>query len=141
MQNRTVPFSAVLTGETSFNTNPRGCAIGFTTITDARGTASHLGVTTMHSEHCVNEANEFTGSMVLTAANGDEVHATYSGKATAPAQIGDEIHVTGTAVFAGGTGRFVHASGTGDVTATLTFEGFGDPSWPIRWECTGSLSY
>lgn len=114
--------------------------MGFTTITDARGTASHLGVTSMHSEHCVTEANEFAGSLVLTAANGDEVHGTYSGDATVPGQIGDEIHVTATAVFAGGTGRFVHASGNANVTATLKFEGFDDPSWPIRWGCGGWLS-
>jgi hypothetical protein len=50
--------------------------------------------------------------LVLTAVNGDEVHRTYSGDATGPGQIRDEIRVTVTAVFAGATGRFVHASGT-----------------------------
>jgi hypothetical protein len=140
-----VPFSGVVTGEAAFDfANPRGCPSAFTTITDAKGTASHLGVTVFHSDHCVSMDNGAIvgGVLVLTAANGDEIHATYTGSSGAiPTQIGDPISVTGAIQFEGGTGRFLNASGTAVLTAEVTFEGFGDLSWAGRWEWKGSIRY
>jgi hypothetical protein len=142
MQSHERPFEGKVTGEASFDmTNPRGCAAGFTTITNATGTGTHLGATRFRSEHCVNETGQIAGSVVLTAANGDQLFGTYTGSTTAPGAIGDSIHARAEIVFAGGTGRFADASGTAELTATVVFEGFSDLSWPGRWEWKGSLKY
>ena len=138
-----VPFSGVVAGEVAFDKNPRPCSAGFTAITAAKGPASHLGLTSWHSEHCLEKGSDIVGGvLVLTAANGDEVHATYTGKAgNFPAQIGGSIAVTGTIVFSGGTGRFKNASGTAELRASVVFEGMLDPSWAGRWEWKGTIRY
>ncbi len=136
------PFTGEATGHASFDrSNPRGCAAGFTTITDASGTATHLGKIAFHCEHCVTATGDMSGSAVLTAANGDEVRATYTGTSTPPGQIGEPIYVISTMVIAGGTGRFANASGEAEVKATVTFEGFDKPTWPGRWEWRGTIRY
>jgi hypothetical protein len=138
-----VPFSGVVAGEVAFDTNPRPCSAGFTAITAAKGPASHLGLTSWHSEHCLENGSDIVGGvLVLTAANGDEVHATYTGKAgNFPAQIGGSITVTGTIVFSGGTGRFKNASGTAELSASVVSEGMMDPSWAGGWEWKGTIRY
>jgi hypothetical protein len=138
-----VPFSGVVTGQVAFDSNPRGCSAGFTAITTAKGPASHLGLTSWNSEHCLEAGSEIVdGVLVLTAANGDEVHATYTGKAgDFPAQVGGLITVTGTIVISGGTGRFENASGTAALSASVVFEGLTDPSWAGRWEWKGTIRY
>ena len=138
-----VPFSGVVTGEVAFDKNPLGCGAGFTAITAAKGPASHLGLTSWYSEHCLVNGSDIVGEvLVLTAANGDEVHATYTGKAGGfPPAIGGPIAVTGTIVFSGGTGRFKNASGTAELSATVVFEGMLDPSWAGRWEWKGTIKY
>jgi hypothetical protein len=138
-----VPFSGVVTGEVAFDKNPLDCAAGFTAITAAKGPASHLGLTSWYSEHCLVNGSEIVGRLlVLTAADGDEVHATYTGSAGGfPPEIGGPIAVTGKIVFSGGTGRFKNASGSADLTATVVFEGMMDPSWAGRWEWKGTITY
>lgn len=141
-----VPFAGVVTGEASFDfaANPRGCPSGFTTITRARGTVVHLGSTEWYSDHCVSmETGAIAGGrLVLTAANGDEVHATYSGlSGPIPEEIGQMIAVSGVIVITGGTGRFEGASGTAELTASVAFEGFDDPAWSGRWEWKGTITY
>jgi hypothetical protein len=136
------PFTGSAKGAASFDlSNPRGCAAGFTTVTDAKGTATHLGVTALHSEHCVTPTGGMEGVMVLTGANGDEIHASYTGSATAPGQIGEPIHATAVIVVTGGTGRFVKASGQADLTAEIAFEGFDKLTWPGRWDWKGTISF
>jgi hypothetical protein len=140
-----VPFSGTLTGEAAYIPNPRNCDIGFTTVTDAQGTASHLGRTIFHSEHCIvptPDGGQIVGGvLVLTAANGDELHGTYTGSFGAFPPIGEPIVVTGTWIFSGGTGRFANASGTAQMSAKVIWEGMGDPSNPGRWEWSGALRY
>jgi hypothetical protein len=141
-----VPFSGTLTGEAAYDLgNPKSCAIGFTVVTDARGTASHLGRTTFHSEHCIvptPDGGQIVGGvLVLTAANGDELHGTYTGSFGAFPPIGDPVVVTGTWVVSGGTGLFENASGTAEMRAQVIWEGVGDPSNPGRWEWSGTLRY
>jgi hypothetical protein len=136
------PFTGRAAGHASFDlTNPRGCAAGFTTVTDAGGTATHLGLTSFHSEHCVTPTGGIEGSVVLSAANGDEVHGTYTGTSTAPGEIGEPIYATAHIVISGGTGRFANATGQAALAATITFEGFEKPTWPGQWEWTGSIRY
>lgn len=113
----------------------------FTTVTDAKGTATHLGLTALHSEHCVTPAGGIEGAMVFTGANGDEIRATYSGSSTAPGSIGEAIHVTATIVMDSGTGRFENASGRADLTASITFEGFDKLTWPGEWGWKGTISF
>lgn len=45
------------------------------------------------------------------------------------------------ATIVGGTGRFMGATGTVEMIGHVTFEGFQDPSWPISFVWTGSISY
>ena len=136
------PFVGGAKGVAVFDfSNPRGCAAGFTTVTDAKGTATHLGLTALHSEHCVTPTGGMEGTMVLTDANGDEIHATYSGNSTAPGAIGEPIHVTASVVIAGGTGRFANASGQADLTASIIFEGFEKLTWPGEWDWEGVVSF
>lgn len=139
-----VPFSGVVTGEAEFDfaANPKDCVLGFTTVTTARGTASHLGLTTWISQHCLGEDSTIVDAeLVLISANGDEIHATYTGSCTGPEVIGDPVTCSVDVVFSGGTGRFVNASGTAELIATVIFEGFEDLSWPGRWEWKGSIRY
>lgn len=139
-----VPFSAVLIGEAFFDfTNPNACASGFTAMSTGQGTASHMGLTTFRSAHCLGANHEpLNTEFVLTAANGDMVHATYTGRCPANfPQIGERFTCSGVMVFSEGTGRFASASGTGEWTGTVTFEGFADFSWPGRWELKGTIRY
>lgn len=139
-----VPFSGVVTGEAVFDfvTNPKACASTFTTITTAKGPASHMGLTTWQSQHCVGAAGQLLDAeLVLTAANGDEVHATYTGSCAGTGVIGELITCSGNILVSGGTGRFENASGTAELSGAIVFEGFGDFSWPGRWEWKGSIRY
>jgi hypothetical protein len=137
-----VPFSGVVTGEAAFDfaTNPKGCGAGFTTITTAKGQATHMGLTTWQSQHCLGTENEFLGAaLTLTAANGDKIYATYTG--SCPGLVEGSGICSGHLVFTGGTGRFISASGEAVMSAAIVFEGFEDFSWPGRWEWTGKISY
>jgi hypothetical protein len=58
------------------------------------------------------------GELVITAANGDQLFATYVGEGSAPGADG-VVHGTGTAVIEGGTGRFACASGTVPFTVAI----------------------
>lgn len=142
-----VPFTATLSGEVTIGFGPaniRNCPSGFTSISDASGKATHLGLTTMHSDHCLSlETGAITGGiMVLRAANGDEIHATYTGwSAPPPPNVGDPIRVGATVTFSGGTGRFVNASGTAEIAGEAVWQGFGATTLPARWEFTGQIRY
>ena len=82
------------------------------------GLANHLG----RSDVIVNETIttlqlpwSATASVVITAANGDELHFNYSSEidpsALPPAGNGDLI-IAGDCIVTGGTGRFENATGT-----------------------------
>ena len=147
------PFAGYTSGEVTFDfSNPKGCTFfPLTTVTTTSGIALHMGRTTMVSTHCfvpVGEPEDNLGTaenatMVFTAANGDEVWATYE-VIIDPAfadQIGDPIVATGTVTFDGGTGRFEDASGSAYLQVVVTFEGFGDPAWAARAMWIGRLDY
>jgi hypothetical protein len=136
-----VPFSGAVTGELAFVANPQACPTGVTGVSNATGTALHMGNITYHTEQCVNPATGAINGklLVLTAANGDELHGTFLGQSTAPGNIGDQFHVTATFVFNGGTGRFENATGTAAMTAVLTHA--ASFPYPGRWEWTGTIRY
>ena len=142
--NVAVPFAGTVTGETAFDfANPKGCASGFTAIGTGTGTASHIGRTTWESQHCLGPNNTFGNSeLVLTAANGDEIHLTYTG--SCPGEIpavGDSFTCSGHAVVTGGTGRFLEATGHLQWDATTVFEGLEDFSWPWTGRLIGTIRY
>ena len=101
------------------------------------GNVSHLGETVMTGQHPA--AQKFTdGHMTLVAANGDKVYWDYEGEGPMPTYLGQVYDVWVKYTIVGGTGRFAHATGGGDMTVTLTFTGFpADPTdpaaWPVVW--------
>lgn len=81
--------------------------------------------------HCSPAGEDFgPGAMTFTAANGDELFATYTGSAPFPGPGTDVVEATSHATVEGGTGRFEGATGHIDLTATITFQGLDDMSWP-----------
>jgi hypothetical protein len=76
----------------------------------ATGQASHLGRFTLDIPHVVNFATRSaTGTMTLTAANGDTLTASFTGQS----QVADPlVTIVETATVTGGTGRFADASGS-----------------------------
>jgi hypothetical protein len=141
MHEQDVPFKVSLTGTvTHVFANPRNCAAGYTTISQATGTASHMGLVTYEGWHCPTPAG-MIGEGVLTAANGDKRYMTYVVAPTNPPVLGQPLSIVGTITIVGGTGRFADASGTGTVRASVIFEGYEDLEWPAQWEVEGRFSY
>jgi len=112
-----VPFRASLITQETLGFNPAACPTTFlqgTTV--ARGNATHMGSVTLRSTDCVVQAGgQFTftdGQLVLTAANGDQVIATYSGMLLPSAEL-PVYTLTGSYTVIGGTGRFEGATGSG----------------------------
>ena len=59
-----------------------------------------------------------TGTLSLAAANGDEVHGTFTGQGS-PADAAGFIRLSGTFTITGGAGRFGGASGAGTVSGVV----------------------
>lgn len=116
-----VPFKASLVTQEQLHPDPTVCQaapylVGTTT---ASGHASHLGSTSGIATDCVTPTSAYTysfsnGKITLTAANGDEVHADYSGSLS-PTATPPIYSIAGTYRITGGTGRFSNASGTGSL--------------------------
>jgi hypothetical protein len=136
------PFTGTIAGSATFSPDPTCPFTGLRTLSQASGTASHLGRVTMVSEHCTPPADAITGGhMTFVAANGDELHMTYSGTAGPFPSLGGVIVVHSHNVVVGGTGRFAGATGEAHVTALVTFAGLGVPVWPATWTWDGTISY
>ena len=137
------PFTGTLAGSATFPLDSTCPFTGRRTWSAASGTASHLGRVTMVSTHCTPPANAIAGQMTLTAANGDELHMTYTGTCSAPPfpPVGEVITCSTDNVVVGGTGRFAGATGAMQITAHVTNAGFGVPEWPATWTWVGTLSY
>ncbi len=75
---------------------------------------------------------------MLTAANGDEVHSTYTGSMAIPVP-GQVITTTMDFVVTGGTGRFAGASGHGQATVVVTPQASG-PS-PMHFAMNAMIVY
>jgi hypothetical protein len=87
----------------------------------ATGQATHLGRFTRTETIVVNLANgTFTGTLLFTAANGDQLKADVAGHFTS---LNGESAV-GTYVFTGGSGRFQNAAGQAAFEATADGMGF-----------------
>ena len=81
------------------------------------GQATHMGKLATASQDCVNQISATTFSfasqqVVLTAANGDQVFASYGGTLNFESGVGV---ITGGYTITGGTGRFAGATGGGSL--------------------------
>ena len=75
------------------------------------GEATQLGRFTRTETLLLHPDGSFEGSLVFTAANGDELRAGFSGGFTS------QTTAAGTYTFTGGSGRFVGAQGTASFSA------------------------
>jgi hypothetical protein len=143
------PFKGSLVGEVTFNevsltTCPATDVFfgGLSTDSEASGTVSHLGRTTMSSSHCTPAGETIEGGeMTLVAANGDQVSIHYSGYAPFPGEGTEFIDAELDFEIVGGTGRFEGATGGGELWARIAFEGFDDPAWAATWHWDGVIGY
>lgn len=144
-----VPFEGTVKGVTIYDpANPKGCAavpgqpFAITTVSDATGTASHMGLMSFYGRHCQTAAG-MAGDLVLTAANGDKLFGTYLAHrvGTGPLVVGEYIHLSAPMTFSGGTGRFEHATGTGEMTGAVLWEGFADLESPAEFQWQGRIRY
>ncbi len=118
--------------------------LGVRTITDGSGQLTRLGAATIHTEHTFwpDEQGTVTdGEVTITAANGDQIWATYTGTSEIP----DPAHFIGHSicVIIGGTGRFATAIGTLRATGfvTVTEPPSPDAVYPTLWVLEGTISY
>jgi hypothetical protein len=110
------PFMAEFTGVGSFAPTPRPGVLTGTGV--GSGHATHLGKVNVST----SELLDFTvapgdvtirdGRLVMVAANGDELHWTYSGSGPVPDASGG-VAFGGVFTITGGTGRFADATGSG----------------------------
>lgn len=104
------------------------------------GTMTHLGLARMSTSHVTGQDGTISGgTFEITAANGDTIFGAY----TATGQWISDDQVLGAAILeiAGGTGRFVSASGT--ITAAF-LETFDDPTFAtakVTWTLDGTVNY
>ena len=139
----TVPFHARLATHETLSFNPNVCAL-FVGTTTGTGTASPIGDVSLMATDCITpNPRSFgfafsNGKLTLTATDGDEIRASYSGTfSPLPHSIPFTLYtITGTFTVTGGTGRFSNATGSGDlhgIENILTRQG--------QLDATGTISY
>ena len=136
------PFTGTLVGFATFVPDV-SCPLGLRTVSEGSGTASHLGLVSDASSHCYTPPNVMAGGRTtLVAANGDELHMTYTGTCDPanPPPPGGLVTCTSDDVIVDGTGRFANASGETHWTVLVTSAPLGDP-WPLTVTWDGTLSY
>lgn len=103
------------------------------------GHSTHLGAFTRTEVlYYTNAAQtEFEGEFVFTAANGDQLFATFSGQFVPGSEPGVLLG-EGSYEFTGGTGRFADASGTADFTVVAVI---ADGQITATVEFDGSIAY
>ena len=105
-----VPFQGKAEGATTNVTPDPG---GVVLTVHAEGNATSLGRYSREEVLLFNPATGIvSGSIVFTAANGDELIGTVAGGFVSPTTA------TGTYTFTGGTGRFANATGGADFVVT-----------------------
>ena len=138
---RDVPFKAELAITEKLNYDPGHCPAYpyMTGVITGKGTASHLGKVSVSAINCIFPTPPtftFTeGQLKLTAANGDELRATFHGSLT-PTGTKDVYMLQGPYKIMGGTGRFAGASGHGTLQGE---ENLATQEGTI--EATGTISY
>jgi hypothetical protein len=105
------PFEGHDAGTFEFLEN--GCAVGLTALkTHTTGTATLIGSNAFDTQECFDDtALTFTGSLTITAANGDTLVGTLTGQVTGFLNDVTPMYAF-SADITGGTGRFAGARGT-----------------------------
>lgn len=100
------------------------------------GIGSHIGKATLLAYPIIDFRTNpisVSGTLVITAANGDEIWATFIGTRTATSSTVLDFTINATYTITGGTGRFVNATGSfegisvgrlGVHTGTATYLGY-----------------
>lgn len=139
-----VPFKANIASQETLGVDPDRCPSTYVLgTTVGKGTASHLGAVTMLATDCPllmpGVAPTFSnGQLTLTAANGDELRATYSGGLLPVAGTAGLFTISGPLTITGGTGRFTHASGSGLLQGSIIL---GPLVSQGQYQVTAILSY
>jgi hypothetical protein len=116
-----VPF----TGKFSITSDVNGSIVG-------TGIASHVGKFTWTANDNEETFPDITGTMVITAANGDQIFITHTGYAT---DLGNNmLQADFDNNITGGTGRFKGATGSFHSTALVT-------ETSVNGTISGSISY
>jgi hypothetical protein len=114
-----LPFRGVAAGSIT-GVTPDGAV-----VVESTGQATYLGEYTRTEYLFFGPGGAISGTVVFTAANGDQLTADFSGGFTSPTTL------VGSYSFTGGTGRFSDATGTASFEATtpdgiqvaISFEG------------------
>src|SRR5262249_15845805 len=119
-----------------FKGNAEGEVTGVTPlgalIVESAGTATHLGEFT-RTECVVAAGFDISGVIFFTAANGDQLRASFTGGFTS------RTTAEGTYIFIGGTGRFTDASGTARFKATIATTADGIMHVAVKFD--GTIDY
>jgi hypothetical protein len=137
------PFWGNAAGEVVFG-NPGVCTTQpVQTLTNSRGQFTHLGNTTLATAHCASTDGSLAldGRATFTAANGDQVFATYTAHTIAPPP--PLIVQEGELIITGGTGRFEHAAGRVPFTVYVSPVSPPTPEskWPVQFVFAGTITY
>jgi hypothetical protein len=121
-QERPVPFRAAYSAIQGVTVDPLRCPV-LTVQAVGGGQAAHLGQFTSVQTHCVNPEGSdplsFTdGFYTFTAANGDTIFGSYSGRLI-PTETPGVFSLDGHFTVAAGTGRFEDASGSGSASGLV----------------------
>ena len=121
---RNLPFKAEVVTQETLGIDAQRCP-GFAPYlvgsTVGKGTASHMGAVTLQATDCPltqDGVNFFfsNGLLTLTAANGDQLTARYSGTLLPVPGANPPVHaIQGSFAVTGGTGRFDGARGGGSL--------------------------
>jgi hypothetical protein len=113
------------TGNFSITSDVNGSIVG-------TGIASHVGKFTWTANDNEETFPDITGTMVITAANGDQIFVTHTGYAT---DLGNNtLQADFDNNITGGTGRFKGATGSFHSTALIT-------ETSINGTISGSINY
>lgn len=132
------PMSVTLQGNANLIPTNDPCV--FTNEETGSGNSTHLGAFVWSDVETVNFCTvpggvSVVGSFVMTAANGDAVTGDLT--TTGLFQMNGDLLIDGTYSIAGGTGRFVDATGEGLVNITAQLS----PGLPFAGTIEGTIQY
>ena len=138
------PFKGTAVGSGMVQPDPLCPPVDLRSVFTATGTATHLGKFELDYYNCTPPGHDVTGiEMTFVAANGDEVFVTY--EAHDVPLVGAEptlLEITYDFEIAGGTGRFIGATGGGQMMAAIEFPGIEGPNhWPTTFVIEGTIAY
>lgn len=138
----TVPFRLVLSGNANPDFSNGPCDV--VNSESGTGVAEHLGLVSWTSNEVANfcvDPNDpsqaaVTGTIVITAANGDQLTESYTSTVHADFAAGT-LTAAGDYQVTGGTGRFAGATGRG----TLDVNGSLAPPFGVSGTYAGTIAY